>query len=127
MTTKQKLPAKMGRPTKYTPELAERFCDEIAKGASVNEICQREGWPSAVAFYRWINQNEDFRNKYCLAREIAADRIADEIISIADGKLPMDGIAEAPDSAVRVSRDTARIKARMWQAGRMAPRKWGDL
>jgi hypothetical protein len=31
------------------------------------------------------------------------------------------------DSAVRVSRDVARAKQRTWMAGRMSPRKWGEL
>jgi hypothetical protein len=54
-------------------------------------------------------------------------QLAEEIISIADGKLPIAGTPEAPDSAVRVSRDTSRVKAHIWKAGRMAPRKWGEL
>ena len=35
-------------------------------------------------------------------------------------------LSEAPDTAVRVSRDAQRIKARIWKAGRMSPRKWGE-
>jgi hypothetical protein len=41
--------------------------------------------------------------------------------------MPMEGVPEAPDTAARVSRDTLRIKTLMWQAGRMSPRKWGEL
>jgi hypothetical protein len=52
--------------------------------------------------------------------------LADEVVPIADGKLPPNG-DEGPDTAVRVARDDKRMKARIWKAGRMAPKKWGDL
>jgi hypothetical protein len=121
------LPAKMGRPTKYTEELVLKFCLELAEGASVHQLCKRPEYPSEDTIYRWLNEREDFSEKYRIARELQADRLADEIVLIADGKMPMEGVPEAPDTAARVSRDTLRIKTLMWQAGRMSPRKWGEL
>jgi hypothetical protein len=125
------LPAKMGRPSKYTTELADRICEAIAEGSSVNQLCQRDEFPSAPTIYAWLDRREDFLNKYLMAREMQADRLADEVVAIADGELPVlnevDGVPLNLDTAVRVSRDAQRIKARIWKAGRMAPRKWGDL
>jgi Bacteriophage Sf6, terminase small subunit-like len=122
------LPAKMGRPTKYTKELV---CLELAEGASVHQLCKRPEYPSEDTIYRWLNEREDFSEKYRMAREFAADRLADEVVAIADGDLPVlnevDGVQLNLDTAVRVSRDNARIKARIWKAGRMSPRKWGEL
>jgi hypothetical protein len=53
------------------------------------------------------------------------------VVPIADGQRPILNKVEGVtlpdiDTAVRVSRDTARIKARIWKAGRMAPRRWGE-
>ena len=58
---------------------------------------------------------------------MAADRLAAEVIPIADGKMPVviDGVQLEPRLQARFIGD--RIKARIWQAGRMAPRKWGEL
>jgi hypothetical protein len=102
------------------------------KGASVNELCARDEFPSDCTIYRWFHENEDFREKYQAARALQADFLADEIIPIVDGKLPvlnkLDGGMTLPDldTPVRVSRDVARAKYRAWKAGRMAPRKWGE-
>src|SRR5258708_26895403 len=83
--TPTKPPAKMGRPTKYNPDLATRFCEEIVRGASVNELCAREEFPSDCTIYRWFHENEDFREKYLRARELQADFLADEVIPVANG------------------------------------------
>ena len=34
--------------------------------------------------YRWLEDNEDFREKYARARELQAERYAAEIIALAD-------------------------------------------
>jgi hypothetical protein len=126
-----KLPAKMGRPTKYSEELATRFCEEIVKGRSINELCASNEFPSDCTIYRWFHEHADFRDKYSRARELQADILADEVIPIVNGERPvlnkLQGV-EVPnlDSAVRVSRDTLRAKYFAWKAGRMSPRKWGD-
>jgi hypothetical protein len=62
-------------------------------------------------------------------------KLADEVVPIADGDMPskkqtavVDGqTITLPDTPQMIARDNARIKARIWKAGRMAPRKWGDL
>jgi hypothetical protein len=54
------------------------------------------------------------------------------VLPIIDGKRPvlnkLDGGTTLPnlDTAVRVSRDVARAKYRVWKAGRLSPRKWGE-
>src|SRR6266404_3314419 len=116
------LPAKMGRPTKYTKELVLKFCLELAEGASVHQLCKRPEYPSEDTIYRWLNEREDFSEKYHAARVIAADRLAQEALDIVDGKLPVLDDNPNKDTAVRVSRDVARAKHRVWMAGRMAPR-----
>jgi hypothetical protein len=117
--------------TLYNEELAVRFCEEIVKGRSVNELCATDEFPSHNTIYRWFRENEDFRYKYSAARELQADLLADEVIPIVNGERPIlnkiDGV-EIPnlDSAVRVSRDMGRAKYFAWKAGRMSPRKWGE-
>ena len=128
------LPAKMGRPTKYSEELVNAFLTELVDGASLNELCARDAYPSRNTICRWLNEREDFRDKYRIARELQADILADEVVPIADGEMPtkdqqvqVDGqTVTLPDTPHRVSRDAQRIKARIWKAGRMSPRKWGE-
>jgi hypothetical protein len=119
-------PAKMGRPTKYTEELVERFCEEIINGCSVHEICSRPDWPSEATIYNWLLKHEDFLEKYRIARELQADKLVDDLLPIADGERPTVIDGKPLDPSVQVRRDAERIKVRMWKAGRMSPRKWGD-
>ena len=45
------VPAKIGRPTKYSDEWAKRFCDLIAEGRSVAVICAGPDMPSQQSVY----------------------------------------------------------------------------
>jgi hypothetical protein len=67
-TPSTRVPAKIGRPTKYSIEWAERFCDLIAEGRSVAEICARPDMPSQQSVYTWLKQDEDFLERYARAR-----------------------------------------------------------
>ena len=62
------VPAKIGRPTKYSPEWAEGFCALIAEGQSVVEICAKPDMPSQQSVYTWLKQDEDFLERYARAR-----------------------------------------------------------
>jgi hypothetical protein len=107
MTKKTQLPAKLGRPSKYTPELADRLCEE-AKGHSVHQLAGQGEFPSEPTIYAWLDHHEDFLKKYRIARELQADLLADEVLLIVDGKLPVLTDEPNKDTAVRVSRDIAR-------------------
>jgi len=63
------VPAKIGRPTKYSDEWAEAFCREISQGHSVAEICERREQPSQQSIYTWLRENEHFLERYARARE----------------------------------------------------------
>ena len=67
-TPSTKVPAKIGRPTKYSPEWAERFCELLAQGQSVRQICSQPGQPDKSQVYRWLEENGDFRDQYARAR-----------------------------------------------------------
>ena len=109
------VPAKIGRPTKYTTEWAERFCDLIAEGQSIREICSQPGQPDKSQVYRWLDQDIDFRDQYVRAREAQADKYFQEIVEIADAATP---------ETVNVAR--LRVDSRKFTVARLAPKKYGD-
>src|SRR5215468_4786729 len=45
-TRSTRLPAKIGRPSKYSDEWAQSFCEMIAQGKSVPKICEDERQPT---------------------------------------------------------------------------------
>jgi hypothetical protein len=119
-TPSTQVPAKIGRPTKFSIEWAERFCGLIAEGRSVAEICAMPDMPSQQSVYTWLRNDGDFLERYARAREEQADRIFKECLEIADRN------KDSEESATRVQRDRLRIDTRKWAAARLAPKKYGD-
>ena len=108
---------KIGRPTDYTKDMADKICEKIANGRSLRSICAEDGMPPMKTIYRWLEANEEFRHQYARARDKQADYFAEEIIEIADS-------AEAESAAV--SKAKLQIDARKWAASKTAPKKYGD-
>ncbi|ENS9609684.1 hypothetical protein GHA29_002198, partial [Neisseria gonorrhoeae] len=107
---------KLGRPTDYTKDMADKICEKIANGRSLRSICAEDGVPPMKTIYRWLEANEEFRHQYARAREKQADYFAEEIIEIADS-------AQAESAAV--SKAKLQIDARKWAASKIAPKKYG--
>src|SRR6476469_7622069 len=109
------VPAKIGRPTKYSDEWAEAFCREISQGHSVAEICERRDQPPEQSIYSWLRGDGDFLERYARAREAQADKYFQEIIEFADAATP---------ETVNVAR--LRVDSRKFTVARLAPKKYGD-
>ena len=109
-----------GRPSLYTPELAEEICERIASGESLRAICSAAHMPSESAVRKWATKDHDgFSAQYARARALRADVYADEIIEIADA------VAHA-ESIVEVQAARLRCDNRKWVASKMQPKKYGD-
>lgn len=112
----------MGRPSDFTPEIANEICERLSKGESLRKICESDDFlPSARTVHRWLALEDEwalaFRQQYARAREAQADFYAEDVVDISD---------EAVADAVEVARNRLRIDARKWYAGKLAPKKYGD-
>jgi hypothetical protein len=122
----------MGRPSKYSEVIAESICDEIAIGRSLLQICLDGDYPSERSVYRWLETNEDFRQKYARAREFQAEHYASEIISLADTPVEARKVVIKPDGGEEITigdavdRTRLQIDARKWYASKLAPKKYGE-
>lgn len=112
---------KIGRPTVYTPQIAEEIFQRLAHGEGLRGICRDERMPDLTTVYRWIWRADEgepwatFRKRYDRARMEQADTMADEITEIAD-------MATAEDAHAR----RLQVDARKWTAARLRPDRWGD-
>lgn len=77
---------KMGRPSKYTPELASEICERLSNGEPLRQICRDEHMPSWVAIYDWMAKDDGLGDKgaglslaIARAREVGQDAIAEQI------------------------------------------------
>ena len=123
----------MARPSKYTQQLADSICEQLADGKSLRTICSTQKMPGRSTVLRWLAQNNEFRRQYAHAREQQADALAEEILDIADKavlgeRLKKDGKGKVLERQTgdMVERSKLMIDARKWYAGKLQPKKYGE-
>jgi hypothetical protein len=118
MSNLSKNPGNLGRPSLYTPEIAEEICTRLAAGEGLNAICKDEHMPHEATVRRWdLEDREGFSTKYAQAREIDLERAADEMRRIAD---------EMPKDQVEATWQKTRLDQRKWELSKRLPRKFGE-
>jgi len=108
---------KRGEEVRYSAELTELICNEIAAGSTLSRLQNRPGFPSASAVRFWIVDNKEFAAKYARAREARSEARSDRI----DKYKMMALRGEIPPDVARVA-----IDAEKWQAGKENPKRYGD-
>lgn len=122
----------MGRPSDYSPELANAICLRLADGESLRSICRSEEMPDKSTVFRWLDVHPVFCDQYARAREAQADALADEILEIADDARNdwMQRNHEDDPGWVangeHVQRSRLRIDTRKWIASKLKPKKYGE-
>lgn len=126
----KKTSKKNGRPSKYTDKLADEICQMIAQGQSVRSICAKKDMISMQTFFRWLRENDKFREQYARACEERSYMHAEDIIEIADNatndymeKLEGDGYIFNSEN---VQRSRLRIDTRKWLMSKLNPKVYGD-
>ncbi len=103
-----------GRPTDYTPELADRICEQLADGMSMGKVCEADDMPAKRTIFNWLRTNEEFLHQYERAKEESADSMTDDMLDISDN---LSGDTQ---------RDRLRVDTRKWIASKLKPKKYGD-
>jgi len=115
----------------YKQEIADLICEQLAEGKSLNAICKQDGMPAESSVREWAKDDrEGFAAKYARAREIGYERLADEILSIAD-EVEIEAKYDGDDvrldlSATGVARNRLRVDTRKWMLSKMLPKVYGD-
>lgn len=105
---------------------AEAICELIADAQFYQAIAEKVG-VSRGSLMVWLESHADM---YARAREARADKLAEEILEIADESrfdtvVDKDG-KERLDSEY-VQRSKLRVDSRKWLASKMFPKKYGDV
>ncbi len=103
----------IGRPTLYNDEIVSKICELISEGKSLTAICAEEENPGYRTVMRWLEEKEDFRQKYARACEARSDLLAEECLTLADQ-------ATDPQKA------RLQFDARRWYLSKLVPKKYGD-
>ena len=120
----------VGRPSKHTPEVEAALLECIADGMPLVKACAALEIGAASVF-RWLEASPSFREKYAKAKEAQAEKLADEIVAIADevevtSVVTPDGVVDFKLDATAVARNRLRVDARKWVASKLLPKKYGD-
>lgn len=111
----------------YGPENRcwEVILDTISSGGSLSTALAKHTWmPSVAQARRHIANDLDFQARYEKALQDRADKLAEEIIEIADS-MPPEGLEPAAMSAW-VADKRLRVDARKWVAAKLQPKRYGD-
>jgi len=105
----------VGRPSKYSPEIADRIFVEMANGRDLVEICQAEDMPDRTTVYRWQVAHPEFATICARAREALADYEFYRAKKLAD---------ECGEENV----NSARVKLNhlQWRIMKVSPQTYGD-
>jgi hypothetical protein len=102
-----------GRPSEYSQHIADRICRQVAEGHSIRGITSKDAYvPSRATIHRWLKEYPDFRDQYAQATQQRAEALFDMALEIACG--------EKDVQRARLIVDTLK-----WQAGKLAPKKYG--
>lgn len=79
-----------GRPTLYTPELAQEIHNRIVQGASIPKLCDQDDMPGRTTLWQWMQDNAEFANILARARKARAHFSVEQMLDIADEATPED-------------------------------------
>jgi hypothetical protein len=118
----------MVMPTRYTPELAQTICDQLASGKSLRQICAAPDMPDRHTVRRWVVQHPEFREQYEAARLLWADELFEQIaeISAQARRIAEEAEGKGLNAHATVAALREEIRGLMWVCARLRPDKYGD-
>ena len=134
--TPQTAPKKTGRPSKYTPEIAQEIVERLSEGTPWWEICRDEHMPHWRTIYDWMYKDDretaagrgvGLSASIARAREIGQDAIAEDCIRIIDqepSKIVGDGGVRYDSAYVQWQKN--RVEQRLKLLAKWNPKRYGD-
>ena len=111
---------KNGRPTIYTPELANEICNTIAASSKgIKRLCEeRPHWPCKDTIFTWRKSHTEFSDLYAQAKMYQIEVLVDEMFDITDDP--------TLDNLVAINRARLQLDLRKWLACKLVPRVYGN-
>lgn len=119
--------AETGRPSKYTPEIAQSIIEQLSDGIALRVICRQENMPAWRTVYHWLDQDKELLAHVTRARALGYEAIAEHCLDIAD-----DSTKDYTESdkgkafnSEHVQRSKLRVETRMKLLACWASSKYG--
>jgi hypothetical protein len=120
-------PKKIGRPSKYTPELANEICERLSEGEPLRQICRDDHMPAWQKIYEWMQKDESLSGAIARAREVGQDAIAEDILREMDQKperILSKGGGRIDSGYVQLIKARADVKLKL--LAKWNPKRYGD-
>lgn len=123
---------KVGRPSDYSTDLAERICSLLAEGISLRTVCLADDMPDKSTVFKWLRIYKEFADQYAHAKEEAADAFVEEMLDIADdGSNDWMEVHKGDnvgwnENGEAIGRSRLRLDTRKWIASKLKAKKYGD-
>lgn len=116
------------RPIKYTQEIGDAVCEDIAMGLSLRSALVPGDRPAARYWFAWLRENDELNKQYARACEERAEAFGEDILEIADNGTNdwMTVNGHAMPSREVLDRSKLRVETRKWLMAKMKPRKYGE-
>lgn len=130
---------KIGRPSKYSPEIARIICEQLSDGIPLRQICRdNDGFPAWQTVYDWMYRDDALGEEgvglsraIARARDIGYDALAEDCLHIADNTEMGQKQVLTDEGASTTIEDMLghrklRIETRLKLLAKFHPTKYGD-
>lgn len=119
-------PNKVGRPSIYSQELADKICSLLAEGMSLRTICKGEDMPDKATIFRWFRENKEFCDQYARAKEASSEALNEELMDLGDEAISLAQEVDAKVSSAVVNAVKLKADNIKWYMSKQKPKKYGD-
>lgn len=109
-----------GRPSKYTPEVADEIISRLSLGETLTRICRDAHIPERMTVWRWEEAHPEFSIRLRGARLKQADSLFDELQEIPDQPLTNTRTRE------ELERRKMQVDVRKFRVARLNRALYGD-
>lgn len=118
--------------SKYSEDLIDGIFQSIAEGMPVRGAC-KEAKITAFTLFNWLDSKPGLSDRYARAKELAMEKMADEILTIGDNNTRDEKFITDYNGKVipvadndYIQRSKLRVDTRKWLMSKLAPKKYGD-
>jgi hypothetical protein len=123
MATKRTEKTKTAKPERDKDAICQAVLQGMRDGLSAFKACQAAGVPQST-FNRWVDADAKLAEDYAHAREDLIERMANDVLELADSEVPETGDGKRDWQAIQQRK--LQVDSRKWLLSKLAPKKYGD-